>query len=181
MKLPRRLLGVLCVAAISAGLPATAQADVTWLVNGAFDGGGTVSGKFTINVYGYLENNYVLTTTAGALPGFTYDAGDSYYSNGAFYVDAQPSYEADLHLTFADSLLVPSASNPLVGGSPGPSYECANSFSCYVPTGGTTRYIASGYASAVPEISTWAMMLVGFAGLGFAGFRASRKRVALAV
>jgi hypothetical protein len=29
-----------------------------------------------------------------------------------------------------------------------------------------------------PEPSTWAMMLIGFAGLGFAGYRASRKRVA---
>jgi PEP-CTERM motif len=28
---------------------------------------------------------------------------------------------------------------------------------------------------AVPEPSTWAMMLIGFAGLGFAGYRASRK------
>jgi outer membrane lipase/esterase len=32
-------------------------------------------------------------------------------------------------------------------------------------------------ALAAPEISTWAMMLVGFAGLGFAGWRGSRKRV----
>ncbi len=28
-----------------------------------------------------------------------------------------------------------------------------------------------GPATAVPEASTWAMMLVGFAGLGFAGYR----------
>jgi PEP-CTERM motif len=34
----------------------------------------------------------------------------------------------------------------------------------------------SGIASAVPEPSTWAMMLLGFAGLGFA-FRQSRRRV----
>ncbi len=34
--------------------------------------------------------------------------------------------------------------------------------------------------SAVPEASTWAMMLAGFAGLGFAGYRSSRKRVAFA-
>jgi hypothetical protein len=27
---------------------------------------------------------------------------------------------------------------------------------------------------AVPETSTWAMMLIGFAGLGFAGYRSSR-------
>jgi hypothetical protein len=29
-----------------------------------------------------------------------------------------------------------------------------------------------------PEPSTWAMMLVGFAGLGFAGYRKSRRRAA---
>ena len=34
---------------------------------------------------------------------------------------------------------------------------------------------------AVPEPSTWAMMLIGFAGLGFAGYRASRKNVAVTV
>jgi hypothetical protein len=32
--------------------------------------------------------------------------------------------------------------------------------------------------SAVPESSTWAMMLLGLAGLGFAGYRASQKRAA---
>ncbi len=29
--------------------------------------------------------------------------------------------------------------------------------------------------SAVPEPSTWAMMVLGFVGLGFAGYRASRR------
>jgi PEP-CTERM motif len=28
----------------------------------------------------------------------------------------------------------------------------------------------------VPEASTWALMLIGFAGLGIAGYRASQKR-----
>jgi hypothetical protein len=31
----------------------------------------------------------------------------------------------------------------------------------------------------VPEPSTWAMMLLGFAGLGFMGYRASAKRQAV--
>jgi hypothetical protein len=35
-------------------------------------------------------------------------------------------------------------------------------------------------ALGTPEPSTWAMMLVGFAGLGFAGCRASRRRAAAA-
>lgn len=34
---------------------------------------------------------------------------------------------------------------------------------------------------SVPEPSTWAMMLLGFAGLGFAGYRGSKKRAALSV
>ena len=33
--------------------------------------------------------------------------------------------------------------------------------------------------SAVPELSTWAMMGLGFAGLAFAGARASRKHIAM--
>ena len=32
---------------------------------------------------------------------------------------------------------------------------------------------------SVPEPSTWVMMIVGFAGLGFAGHRAKRKNIAL--
>jgi hypothetical protein len=33
--------------------------------------------------------------------------------------------------------------------------------------------------SGTPEASTWAMMVLGFAALGFAGSRASRKSAAL--
>jgi PEP-CTERM motif len=35
-----------------------------------------------------------------------------------------------------------------------------------------------GSITAVPEPSTWAMMLLGFAGLGYAGYRASRTAAA---
>ncbi len=37
------------------------------------------------------------------------------------------------------------------------------------------QYIAGGVTVAAPEPSTWAMMLLGFAGLGFAGYRKARK------
>jgi PEP-CTERM motif len=36
-------------------------------------------------------------------------------------------------------------------------------------------YVANGVFASAPEPSTWAMMIVGFAGLGFAGYRAWRK------
>jgi cholinesterase len=37
-----------------------------------------------------------------------------------------------------------------------------------------------GLPSPVPEPSTWAMMLLGFVGLGFAGYRGAKKRAAVA-
>ena len=54
----------------------------------------------------------------------------------------------------------------LVGFRNDPSYDGLDSFSVS--------------ASPVPETSTWAMMLAGLAGLGFVGYRASRKSVAVA-
>ena len=44
-----------------------------------------------------------------------------------------------------------------------------------------TRYLyGSVTPSVAPEPSTWAMMLLGFAGLGFAGYRRTRKAVPIA-
>jgi PEP-CTERM motif len=43
--------------------------------------------------------------------------------------------------------------------------------------GGFSFDLAIG--GAVPEPSTWAMMLVGFAGLGFAGYRSRWRRAAV--
>jgi PEP-CTERM motif len=33
-----------------------------------------------------------------------------------------------------------------------------------------------GFETTIPEPSTWTMMLLGFGGLGFFGYRASRER-----
>jgi hypothetical protein len=38
----------------------------------------------------------------------------------------------------------------------------------------------AGISASTPEPSTWAMMVLGFAGLGFAGYRKARKTVAIA-
>lgn len=41
-------------------------------------------------------------------------------------------------------------------------------------------YVAGDVTATAPEPSTWAMMILGFAGLGFAGYRKSRKAAAIA-
>ena len=40
--------------------------------------------------------------------------------------------------------------------------------------------LVTGFSTGVPEPSTWALMLLGFAGLGAAGYRASRKSTVVA-
>ncbi len=44
----------------------------------------------------------------------------------------------------------------------------------------TANYASVAATSAVPEASTWAMMLMGFVGLGFAGLRSRKAAVAAA-
>jgi hypothetical protein len=86
---------------------------------------------------------------------FTLANGDAVdlWSNGAF----PGTTTADYGLTFA---------TPILDVDP---YSIS-----------TDQYIAGGVTVTVPEPSTWAMMLLGFAGLGFAGFRRSRKDATVA-
>ena len=69
----------------------------------------------------------------------------------------------------------------IVGG--GRSESAQLSLSATALPGGGINYsvtnVAPAPSTAVPEASTWAMMLAGFGALGFAGYR--RKSVTLAV
>jgi phospholipase/lecithinase/hemolysin len=44
------------------------------------------------------------------------------------------------------------------------------------PTAKVQALWAEGFRAAIPEPSTWSMLLLGFAGMGFAGYTGSRKR-----
>jgi hypothetical protein len=60
--------------------------------------------------------------------------------------------------------------NALNNGSPFAGFPTAGFWTATFPSTGP----------AVPEASTWAMMLLGFAGLSFASYRASRGTAAAA-
>jgi hypothetical protein len=55
------------------------------------------------------------------------------------------------------------------------------SFSGFDQLNETSATVTFTAASAVPELSTWAMMLTGFAGLGFVGYRSSSRKSATLV
>jgi hypothetical protein len=85
-----------------------------------------------------------------------------------------PPFETD---TVGDFLIPFNATGLTISGAFG---NTANSTTA--PTNVCLGAGPCGAASSVPEPSTWALMLLGFAGLGFAGYRQGRKgRIAPAV
>ncbi|HEY7900156.1 MAG TPA: PEPxxWA-CTERM sorting domain-containing protein [Caulobacteraceae bacterium] len=170
------LVAAMGVAAL-ASAPSQALANVTWAVHAFFDDKTTLTGTFTVNVYGFLQAANLTTETNGVFNTFTYTMADSYAASDGVdspsYVDFQPGYQSDLHIVFANPLTIGAPNNPIeVFGT---SFECQGSFSCFDQGGGNTRFIAEGFAVA-PEPGEWALMLAGFAGVGAA---LRRRRPAL--
>ncbi len=204
MAFSKRLVRGGCAVAAAALLSAggAARAAVVWNITGTFNDGGTLSGQFTISDFGTLVPDFSLTTTAGSSePGFTYTSLTDPFFVGASPIpqptslDFEPSLLSELHIEFAHSLRTSAASDPIVGGLGGASFECVNSFSCpdpgFINFGYAVRYLVDGTATLVPattpdpaptpvpEPASWAMMLIGLGGLG-AMLRSARRRQALA-
>jgi hypothetical protein len=175
MKLSQLLVaGALAIAAIAASASGS-QADVKYAIEDAvFDDGTPLTGYFVLNQYGYLES-WDLISVAGTLSGYEYTPGSTDLSGGcagicAIFGQNVVAYLGALQLTFADPFPFTGASpgaNPLITGEGGPSWENYS----YTLGGEPIRYLDSGFVISVPEPSTWTMMLLGFAGLGFAGYR----------
>jgi hypothetical protein len=133
-----------------------------WLGNGATNGGGYSGG----GGYGYpsfaggaaANNGYngpAGSFGGGGAGGWDFGAGGGGYTGG----DASTCCSGGMGGT---SYLVPSFSNVTALGG-------AN---------GGNGMISISTVTGVPEASTWAMMLAGFAGLGFVGYRRNRAVVA---
>jgi hypothetical protein len=156
----------------------TVAGDIEYNLSGTFTDGGTLSGCFYINVYGYLDRSVpwsITTTTGTVLSGYTYDVADAYLATGSNYIDVEPGYTQDLHLVFTNSLST-TGSNPIVVAS---SFECDGSYSCFDLGGGTVRYLTPGSSPAgsgsVPEPASWALMILG---MGVGGSVLRRRRPA---
>ena len=77
-KLAGWMLAVAVGAAVGGSSTPAAALPTTWILqNAVFEDGGTASGKFTINVYGYLSEPTHIDTSAGTLLGaHTYTLAD---------------------------------------------------------------------------------------------------------
>ncbi len=177
--------------------PAARAAIVTWAFSGVgFDDGGTASGHFSVysdpSFTAIIYNNaggydYSILSTPGThtnllgyqLPGSIYSGPQTGFPTDSpsispsgktvdFFENGGSYSGIFLQLTFANSLTAPGP-NSIVSG-----FECGVGFPCPagIPNSIPTRYINSfGVTSAVPEPATWAMMVLGFLGLGFMAYR----------
>ena len=180
-----------------------AQADTIWDVFATFDDQTTLSGSFTIDQYGYLTDRAITTQAGPTLAGFAYTndnnsrANTDPTTNSPYFIslipakDAagpnQPQYTAQLRLDFEHTLTDLSQLQYSIITNDKTSFECFGDFGCSAasPTGGTARYVVSGYArqasaGAAPEPATWATMLVGFGLVGASMRRPSRQRLSAA-
>lgn len=126
-------------------------------------------------------SNVILTTdkltfTAGSQvtvsgPGVSYVAGDSTTpidNTGLLYLTSGSSYSVDVWAGAYVAWLNNSSGQASAFADPyfyiDPTFDHANDFSILVSDGISNT-------SAVPESSTWAMMILGFAGVGFLAYR----------
>jgi hypothetical protein len=186
--------------AIVAGTLAQVAPSNAVLFNWSYDGGPGVSGGGTFDATFLGGVTYQVNSISGTANGSTIFGVSGYsYSNNQVYYDfplpPPASFVQVDRLGLAFSVGDGSVSYNIYedyGGFPiGDPYYCGAIY-CLVgpgPSGGDgsgdmvvalTSFTATPVL-AVPEPATWAMMLIGFASLGFAGRQWNRRAIAVAV
>jgi hypothetical protein len=135
---------------------------------GLWDSSGNLLANTTVTTTDPLTNQWRYS----AVSPVTLTAGDTYYV-GALYLDGN-----DPNVFAGDSGVVTTTANITYLES---MYEASStlSFPTSSVSGGPGYFGPNFSAPAVPEPSTWAMMLLGFAGLGFAGYRKATTAVSI--
>ena len=149
------------------------------------DSGGTLFANFAVSDSGFgdpIRFKTFFTTTWRDAAGSSIDV--------AWYADPQNAPGANTPTDTPGSQF-DSFGADTPGGSDTASHSGAGALDISAPfslsVGGSIELASGGTESAsesvtvgVPEPSTWAMMLLGFAGLGFAGYRARKGTAAVA-
>ena len=192
-----RLLGLIACMALFAGFGA-ARADTIILFNGTgkFSDGTTLTGTMNVDV-----SAGCVVGSAGCPGGGSGSPGApsfmvSAYPSETFILGANPGFVAvntvelplishpfccgDLSMQVSFTTPEVAGVGTLVGYDGGPITggqvvaDCGTNGVCNLHSALTGSFKPES-AGAVPEPSTWAMMLVGFAGVGFVGYRRTRR------
>ena len=172
------IAGLLPLAAAAAAAPAQAEV-FDWSLTGPapglggvpFPGSGTITatltsspGVFDIDTITGMVNGSEITgkSTFGGADNLLFTNGFAFVSTNGISFETAAGQSVNIFSFFGQG-------TPPTGNAYGESTSN--------PVGGG---VGTFTLTAVPEASPWAMMLLGFGGLGIAGFRASQKRAAAA-
>lgn len=117
------------------------------------------------------SDQFSFSDVAGTFGGIVGTASTISFGNGIF---------ASLSINAANLGFTQFSSPTLFTGSPNAPTFLTGSFTLINPFFGNGTLTISPIAAAVPEPTTWAMMLIGFGGLGFAMRRRSKVRTTVA-
>jgi hypothetical protein len=160
---------------------------ITWTLSDVtFDDGGSASGSFSTDSTSGAVTSFNIVTSGGSVLGTTYDATtssvfDNYFSPNSFVLATNGSISPYINFAFADPLTGFGTNLLLVDvllPAEWVGFEC-NGNDCELG-----RFMSSGSAfstsvSGIPEPSTWAMIILGFAGLGYVSYCRKNQRAAL--
>ena len=138
-----------------------------------WNAGGTVGGNTGSNVFSAYFTGGIYAASAGTYS-LTLNSDDASYlfiNGGAAPVISDGGAHGDTPVTGLVSL---------AAGYNSFTIEYGNIYACCATTSLITNSVGATIGG-VPEASTWAMMLVGFAGVGFASYRQMKRNGASAV
>ncbi len=162
MQFSRKLLFLTPFALAVTAYTSSAVADT--LVDATFTDGTSITGSFSLNVYGYLDTADITTTAYSSFSGYDYTSGSIIQNSPSAYADGinltNANYSLSLYLVFEQPLNQPG--NDLINTSA--SYECIG-FSCG-SNSADIRYFASGYTTTpIPEPETFVLFATGLFGI----------------
>jgi PEP-CTERM motif len=177
------VLAALAMLAFAVSTTTTASADtyVTYDVNASYDSGaGTVTGSFTLDTT--TNTSYAVDLTVVGVGGVNSGSltDPTRFGAGTYATAVGPmdTYNDD-DPTLQVFLTYPAGGGALYTGGFGSasvnsyfSSTCGGEV-CGFPLSGTV--LDAAVTSAVPEPSTWAMMILGFMGVGFMAYRRKSK------
>jgi PEP-CTERM motif len=165
----RGIAGVLIIIAATGSAVSRASADVVEAISGTY-GPNDLPFSGTVTLSPTTDKITAASINAGALGLF-----NGYLSQAIF--GDQLDFSQDNTTATYQTFFVVSASQlfsgqavTLIGGPLGSSFEPYGDLPLYAATG------TIGPVPAVPEPSTWAMMVLGLCGLGFMAYRRSQSQ-----
>ena len=144
----------------------------------------TNSGTATTPGGGEVLQHYngTFTITSGATNYLSGTFSDAIFGAGGALTLSASNPSPTQSVTFTSNVIAPSLISAFDRAASLSFTDVTPSARIVLGTLGSFRSDVSGdFSSTVPEPSTWAMMLLGFAGLGYVGFRKTRARSAISI